>query len=71
MGVKQPEKPIEGEEDYAQKLKIWDDWDDDNHAARTIMINTMTKAQVLKYCNEKTADRMWNLIKYNMAAESE
>lgn len=44
---------------------------DNNYATRTIMINTMSKAQVLKYCSEKSVDKLWNMIKYNMAAESE
>jgi len=71
IGVKSPEKPSEEEENYGQKFREWDQWDDNNHAARTIMINTMSKAQVLKYCSEKSADKLWSMIKHNMAAESE
>jgi len=35
------------------------------------MVNTMSKAHLLKYSHEQSADRLWNLIKENMAAESE
>lgn len=31
----------------------------------------MSKAQLLKYSHEKDANRLWNLIKNNMAAETE
>lgn len=42
--IKPPEEPSEEEEGYEQKFREWDQWDDNNHAARTIMINTMSKA---------------------------
>ena len=31
----------------------------------------MSKAQLLKYSHEKDANKLWNLIKNNMAAETE
>jgi len=31
----------------------------------------MSKAQLLKYSHEKSADKLWNLIKNNMVAETE
>lgn len=71
IDVKEPRKPEEEEEGYAEKFTIWNTWDNDNHAARAIMINTMTKAQLLRYSNERNADKLWNKIKNNMAAESE
>jgi len=48
-----------------------DDWDDDNYAVRAIMVNSMSKTHLLKYSHEQNANRLWNLIKENMAAESE
>lgn len=35
------------------------------------MINTMSKAQLLKYSREKSADKLWSLIKHDMANETE
>lgn len=35
------------------------------------MVNTMSEAQLLKYSHEKGADKLWSLIKNNMAAETE
>lgn len=58
INVKPPEKPEEEDEDYRIKYKTWNDWDDDNYAARTIMINTMSKAQLLKYSREKSANKL-------------
>lgn len=71
INVKPPEKPEEEDEDYRNKYKAWNEWDDDNYAARTIMINTMSKAQLLKYSREKSADKLWSLIKHDMANETE
>ena len=71
MNVKPTDKPEEDDERYAEKFKLWNEWDDDNYAARTVMINTMSKAQLLKYSHEKDANKLWNLIKNNMAAETE
>ncbi|CAK9809372.1 Retrovirus-related Pol polyprotein from transposon TNT 1-94 [Anthophora plagiata] len=71
MNVKPLEKPEEGVDNYDNKYKIWNEWDDDNYAARTVMLNTMTKAQLLRYSNERNADKLWLLIKNNMAAETE
>lgn len=71
IGVKPPETPLEGDENYERKLRAWNDWDDDNYTARTIMLNTMTEAQLLKYSHERNAEKLWNLIKLNMAAETE
>lgn len=71
INVKPPEKSEEEDEDYRNKYKPWNEWDDDNYAARTIMINTMSKAQLLKYSREKSADKLWSLIKHNMANETE
>lgn len=67
--VKPPAKPQEDEENYDTKYKAWNEWDDDNYAARTIILNTMTKAQLLS--QERCADKLWYLIKNNMAAEIE
>lgn len=58
MNVKPPEKPEEGSDNYNARLRVWNEWDDDNYAARTIMINTMSKAQLLKYSHEKSADKL-------------
>jgi len=69
--VKPPKKPEEGVSDYDAKFKLWNDWDDDNYAARAVIINTMSKAQLLKYSHEKSADKLWSMIKNNMAAETE
>lgn len=52
INVKPPEKPEEEDADYGIKYKIWNDWNDDNYAAR-IMINTMSKVQLLKYSRER------------------
>lgn len=71
MNVKPTDKPEEDDERYAEKFKLWNEWDDDNYAARTVMINRMSKAQLLKYSHEKDANKLWNLIKNNMAAETE
>ncbi|XP_076660881.1 uncharacterized protein LOC143364367 isoform X2 [Halictus rubicundus] len=71
IGVKPLIKPVAGEEKYDEKLNAWNNWDDDNYAARAIMINTMSEAQVLKYSREKSADKLWTLIKENMAAGTE
>lgn len=35
------------------------------------MINTMSKLQLLKYSREKSADKLWSLIKHDMANETE
>ena len=71
IGVKPPKKPEEGETDYDAKFKKWNEWDDDNYATRTVMINTMCQAQLLRYSSERSADKLWALIKQNMAAETE
>lgn len=71
INVKPPEKPEEGVSGYEVKFKQWNEWDDDNYAAHTVIINTMSKAQLLKYSHEKSADKLWSLIKNNMAAETE
>lgn len=71
INIKLPEKPEEEDEDYRNKFKTWNEWDDDNYVARTIMINTMSKAQLLKYSREKSADKLWSLIKHDMANETE
>ncbi|XP_078051960.1 uncharacterized protein LOC144478112, partial [Augochlora pura] len=71
INVKPVEKPVEGVENYEAKYKIWNQWDDDNYAARAVMINTMSSSQLLKYTREKSADKLWSLIKYNMAAGTE
>lgn len=47
------------DEDYRIKYKTWNDWDDDNYTARTIIVNTTSKAQLLKYSREKSADKLW------------
>lgn len=70
INVKPPEKP-EGVENYEVEFKHWNEWDDDNYAARAVIINTMSKAQLLKYSHEKNADKLWSLIKNNSAAETE
>lgn len=56
--MKPPEKPEEGVENYDTKLRKWNEWDDDNYAARTMMINTMSEARLLKYSHEKGADKL-------------
>lgn len=71
INIKPPEEPEEGVQNYDVKFKHWNEWDDNNYAARTVMINTMSKAQLLKYSHEKSADKLWRLIKNNMAAETE
>jgi len=71
IGIKPPEKPKEGETQFEEKFKKWNDWDDDNYAVRAIMVNSMSKTHLLKYSHEQNADRLWNLIKENMATESE
>ena len=71
MGVKPPEKPLTGGAEYERKFQIWNDWDDENYTARTIMLNTMTEAQLLKYSHERNAEKLWNAIKYDMAAQTE
>lgn len=71
MGVKPAIKPEEDDPEYERKLKIWDEWDDNNAAARAIIVNTMDKAQLLKYTHIKEADKLWNDIKFNMAAGTE
>lgn len=54
---------------YNNKFKEWNEQDDDNYAARIVIINTINKAQLLKYSHEKNAE-LWSLIKNNMAAET-
>lgn len=71
MGVKPVIKPDENDSNYEGNLKLWDEWDDNNAAARAIIINTMDKAQLLKYTHIKEADKLWNTIKTNMAAGTE
>lgn len=71
INVKPPEIPEEGAENYEMGIKLWNEWDDNNYVARAIMINIMSKSQLLKYNHEKNADRLWALIKNNMAAETE
>lgn len=71
IGINPPEKPEEDDAEYAIKFRPWNEWDDNNYAARTVMINTMSKTQLLKYSREKNADRLWSVIKNNMAAETE
>jgi len=44
----------EGAKKYNKKLKQWNEWDDNNYAARTVLINTMSKAQLLKYSHKKS-----------------
>lgn len=68
MGVQPPIKPQPSEEEYNEKFIRWNERDDDNHSAR---VNMMSKAQVLKCCNEKYASNLWNAIKYNMTTETE
>lgn len=51
--MKPPEKPEEGAENYETKYKSWNEWDDDNYAARAVIINTMSSSQLLKYSCEK------------------
>ena len=63
MNVKPREKPVEGDTEYEKKLKEWNDWDDDNYTARSVMINTMSRAQTLKYSSEKNAGKLWTRIK--------
>ena len=58
IGVKPLEEPIVGGANYEEKLKNWDEWDDNNYAARTIMINTISKAQLLRYNSIKSADKL-------------
>lgn len=69
INVKPPEKPEEGAENYDTKLRKWNEWNDDNYVARTMMIKS--EAQLLKYSHEKGADKLWSMIKNNMAAETE
>ena len=71
IGDKSREKPIERDTEYEKKLKEWNDWDDDNYTTRSVMINTMSRAQILKYNSEKNAGKLWTRIKLDMAAESE
>ncbi|XP_076621596.1 uncharacterized protein LOC143342001 [Colletes latitarsis] len=71
IGVKPVEKLSAGVANYEEKLKSWDEWDDNNYAARTVMINTMSKGQLMKYSSEKSADKLWSKIKLDMAAETE
>ena len=68
MGVKPPEKPLTGEAEHERKFQIWND---ENYTVRTIMLNTMTEAQLLKYSHERNAEKLWNAIKYDMAAQTE
>lgn len=49
-------------------MRAWNEWDDDNYTARTVLINTASK--ILKYSDEKNADKLWTKIKLNMAADS-
>lgn len=58
MEVKPPEKPLTGEAEYERKFQIWNDWDNENYTARTIMLNTMTEAQLLKYSYERNAEKL-------------
>lgn len=58
MGVKPPEKPLTAEAEYERKFQIWNDWDNENYTVRTIMLNTMTEAQLLKYSYERNAEKL-------------
>ncbi|KAG7188019.1 hypothetical protein KM043_015765 [Ampulex compressa] len=42
INVKPPGKPEEEDNDYEEKNKAWNEWDDNNYAARTLMINAMS-----------------------------
>lgn len=45
MIVVQPsEKRQVGPVNYDNMFKIWNEWDDDNYAPRTVMINMMSSA---------------------------
>lgn len=44
IDIKPPEEPEEGTPNYDIKFRLWNEWDDNNYAARTVMINTMSKA---------------------------
>jgi len=44
IDVKPLEKPNEDVENYEAKFKLWNEWDDNNYAARAVMINTISKA---------------------------
>ena len=71
IGVKPKEKPVLENVEYERKQREWnDDWDDDNYTARSVMINTMSRGQILKYSSEKNANKLWTKIKLDMAAES-
>ncbi|UYV75209.1 hypothetical protein LAZ67_12002923 [Cordylochernes scorpioides] len=53
------EKSIETkDEKFEQKVKIWEDWDDDNAIARNVMNQTMNATKSLKYSSEKSAKRL-------------
>ncbi|UYV66483.1 hypothetical protein LAZ67_4001843 [Cordylochernes scorpioides] len=65
------EKPIETDKKFDEKMKIWEDWDDDNAIARNLMNRTMNDTQVLKYSSEKSAKKLWNIIGEEMASKNE
>ncbi|UYV84151.1 hypothetical protein LAZ67_X001338, partial [Cordylochernes scorpioides] len=68
---KEVEKPIETDKNFDEKMKIWEDWDDDNAIARNLMNRTMNDTQVLKYSSEKSAKKLWNIIGEEMASKNE
>lgn len=39
ISIKLLEKPIVGDANYEEKLKNWDEWDDNNYAAKTMINN--------------------------------
>jgi len=63
INIKPPKKLAEEVENYNEKFKLWNAVDDDNYAARIVMINTMSTAQLLKYSHEKDTNKLWSLIK--------
>ncbi|UYV65298.1 hypothetical protein LAZ67_3003857 [Cordylochernes scorpioides] len=65
------EKPIETDKKFDEKMKIWEDWDDDNAIARNVMNRTMNDTQILKYSSERNAKRLWNIIREEMASKNE
>ncbi|UYV73112.1 hypothetical protein LAZ67_10001854 [Cordylochernes scorpioides] len=65
------EKPIETDKNFEEKVKIWEDWDDDNAIARNMMNRTMNDTQILKYSSERSAKRLWNIIGEEMASKNE
>lgn len=65
------EEQIERVANYEEKLNNRGKWNDNNYEARTIIINTMSKAELLRYNSVKSADKLWSKIKQDTAAETQ